>query len=234
LDQPFTRNVEGRGWGIAAQLEADSPRLILAFSGRGVKVLGLPPFEFLRSLSLIHTKRAFVRDVKRLWYHRGIAGVGEDIDSVAEHLRGLTERAQVQEIATIGSSAGGYGALLFGALLSGEVHAFSPQTFIDPELRRIHNDARWAESIEELDGHMDARYADLRPVIAASASSCHIYYPTGQAIDVTHAEHIGGLPQVTLHPFESDQHNLVGELRESGWLDSFLKRLGGEAEPGTS
>jgi hypothetical protein len=234
LDQPFTRNVEGRAWGVAAHLEADSPRLIIAFSGRAEHVLGLPPFEFLRSLSLIHAKRAFVRDINRLWYHRGVAGAGDDIDSVAEHLRGLVSEAEVEEVTTIGSSAGGYGALLFGALLSVEVHAFSPQTFIDPELRRRHHDTRWPESMEEIDGHMDARYADLRPVIAASASRCHIYFPTGKAVDVAHAEHIGDLPQVTLHPFQSENHNLAGELRDAGWLDSFLKRLGGPAEPGTS
>jgi hypothetical protein len=234
LDQPFTRNVKGREWGIATDLETDSPRLILAFSGRGVTVLGLPPFEFLRSLSLVQAKRAFIRDINRLWYHRGVAGVGEDIDSVAEHLRGLVAESGVQEVATIGSSAGGYGALLFGSLLSCEVHAFSPQTFIDLDLRSRHGDDRWPESIEELDGHMDPRYADLRPVIAASTSTCHVYYPAGKAVDVAHAQHIGDLPQVTLHPFESIHHNIVRELRDSGWLESFLQRLGGRAEPGPS
>jgi hypothetical protein len=231
MDQPFSRNVEERDWGIATQLEGASPRLILAFSGRGVRVLGLPPFEFLRSLELAHAKRAFIRDVNRHWYHRGVAGVGADIDSVADHLRDLAVEAEVDEVATIGSSAGGYGALLFGALLSCEVHAFSPQTFIDPQLRERHNDMRWPESVEELDGYMDMRYADLRPVIAASAASCHVYYPTGVPIDIIHAEHIGDLPQVTLHAFESGNHNLVGELRDSGWLDDFMKRLGGDSAP---
>src|SRR5213076_1680381 len=81
LERSFTRNVEGRAWGIAVDFEADSSRLILAFSGRGVQALGLPPFEFLRSLSLIRAKRAFVRDVNRFWYHGGVRGVGDDIDS---------------------------------------------------------------------------------------------------------------------------------------------------------
>jgi len=228
VEQPFTRNAEGREWGIATLLEGDSPRLILAFSGRGVHVLGLPPFEFLRSLSLVQAKRAFIRDVNRHWYHGGVAGVGDDIDTVAEHLRNLAAEVEAEQIATIGSSAGGYGALLFGALLSCEVHAFSPQTFIDPELRARHNDDRWPESMEELDGHMDMRYADLRPASAASAATCHVYYPSLRPVDVAHAEHIGDLPQVTLHAFESANHNLVGELRDSGWLDDFMKRLGGD------
>ena len=159
LEGSFTPNLDRPGWGVAVDLEPDSPRLILAFSGRGFKVLGIPGFEFLRSLSLVQVKRAFIRDTRRLWYHRGVRGAGHDIDSVAEYLRGIVEEAGVSELAAVGSSAGGFGALAFGALLSCEVHAFSPQVFIDPELRRIHNDVRWQASIEELGEHMDPRYS---------------------------------------------------------------------------
>jgi hypothetical protein len=231
LNLPFRRNIEDRSWGVGVNLEADSPRLIMAFSGRAAGVFGIPPFEFLSSLELIAAKKAFVRDVKNVWYHHGVAGIGDDIDSVAEYLRELVDEAGVERTITIGSSAGGYGALLFGALLSAEVHAFSPQTFIDPELRRIHNDSRWPRSIEDLDGRMDPRYADLRHPIAASKADCHVYYPTGDWIDVIHAEHLRDLPQVSLHPFDSDKHNLVRELRDSGWLESFLKRIAGPPGP---
>jgi pimeloyl-ACP methyl ester carboxylesterase len=231
LKLPFKRNIEDRSWGIGVNLEGDSPRLIMAFSGRGAGVFGIPPFQFLSSLSLISAKKAFVRDVKSVWYHHGVAGVGDDIDSVAGYLRALVDEAGVEQTITIGSSAGGYGALLFGALLSSEVHAFSPQTFIDPELRRIHDDARWPRSIQDLDGRMDPRYADLRTAISASEADCHVYYPTGVRIDVVHAEHLGDLRQVTLHPFESSNHNLVRELRDSGWLESFLNRISAPAGP---
>ena len=60
---------------------------------------------------------------------------GPDIDSVADHLRTIT--AMATEVVMVGNSAGGFGALLFGALLGWEVHAFTPQTFIDPGLREV-------------------------------------------------------------------------------------------------
>ena len=45
----------------------------------------------------------------------------------------------------LGSSAGGYAALLFGRLLEAdEVHAFGPQTFISPSLRLRYSDNWWS------------------------------------------------------------------------------------------
>jgi hypothetical protein len=222
-DSDPARSARRRG-GLVLNLEPESSRLIIAFGGLAGVIGEIPPFEFMRILAPVDAKTAFLRDEARSWYHRGVDEVGDDIDAVAEHLRSLA--AQVERVVTIGVSAGGYAALLFAALISCEAHAFSPQTFIDPELRRIHGDERWSGWIAELDGDLDPRYADLAPVIAGSESECHVYYGTGHALDVIHAEHVGDLPQVTLHPFEGGEHNLVKGLRDSGWLQPFLERLG--------
>jgi acetyl esterase/lipase len=55
--------------------------------------------------------------------------------------------AGVERTVTVGSSAGGYAALLFGHLLEvDEVLAFASQTFLDPALRDRHGENRhlWA------------------------------------------------------------------------------------------
>jgi hypothetical protein len=208
--------------GVLYDLEPESKRLIVAFGGLAGR-LGMPPFEFFRTLSGVNVKTVFVRDHAQAWYHRGVAGVGEGIDSVAAHIIGL--RAQAEQMVTIGTSAGGYAALLFGALAACEAHAFVPQTFIAPGLREEHRDRRWEAELEALGAGLDPRYADLLPTLAAGAAPAHVYYGSGNRLDRVHAERLDRLPQVTLHPFDTDQHNVVRDLRDSGWLARFLVGL---------
>jgi acetyl esterase/lipase len=218
--------------GIVFDLAPDSRRMVITFGGLVDELATVGPasdgpgpapvFEFARSLASVPLKKVYVRDLAGVWYHRGVAGAGPDVDSVAAHLRELT--AEADEVVMIGNSAGGYAALLFGALLGCEAHVFSPQTFIDPALRAAHGDGRWAGQVEDLGGDMDPRYADLLPVLAKSGGSFHIYYALG-GIDAVHAERLGELSQVSLHAFESPGHGLVKALRASGWLQSFVDAL---------
>lgn len=189
----------------------------------------LPVFEFFKALSQVDAPAAFFRDHPFSWYHRGVRGVGPDIDSIANCLRELTRGSD--EVITLGNSGGAYASLLFAALLGDEIHAeahaFSPQSFIDPELRRQHSDNRWAEEWNALvqNGHMDERYADLYPVVSASRGSFHIYYAEHHVFDRIHAEHLGAVDNVTLHPIDSDIHTPIRHLRETGWLHRFLDEL---------
>jgi hypothetical protein len=208
--------------GIIYDLEPDSRRLIIAFAA----LPGLQPvrhFAFLTMLADVDVKVAFLRDHFAAWYHRGVNGIGDSIDAVAGFLRDFRHNAA--EVVMIGGSSGAYAAVLFGSLISCEVHAFSPQTFIDPDLRRAHQDRRFPHEIAALTPHMDMRYADLRPVVARAEAPVHVYYATGHPLDSLHAERLGGLASVTLHGFDWDSHLLLRELRDRGWLEPFLDRL---------
>ena len=216
------RQAEDDWRGMIYDLEPDSRRMLItfaAFPGAGV----VRPFMFFNMLKEVDVKAAFVRDHVTAWYHRGVQGIGGNIDAVADYLRDFSGRAE--ETLTIGASSGGYGAILFGALIGLEVHAFVPQTFIAPELRRRHRDPRFREQFESLGADMDMRYADLRPVVEKSESSVHIYYSAGHRLDTLHAERLGDLDNVTLHPFDWDSHLLMRELYDRGWLAPFLADL---------
>jgi hypothetical protein len=208
--------------GIAYDLDPDSRRMIVTFAAFPGQ-MEVRPFAFLTLLADIDVKAAFLRDHWECWYHRGVKGVGAGIDEVAEFLREFSENAD--ETVMLGTSSGGYAAILFGALVGVEVHAFSPQVFIDPELRLRHKDRRFQEEMAGLGTDMDMRYADLKPVVARSKAPIHIYYSVNHLVDPAHAEHVGDLDNVTLHGFDWDSHLLVRELRDRGWLDPFLRRL---------
>jgi hypothetical protein len=62
-------------------------------------------------------------------------------------------------------------------------------------------------------------------VLAASDGRFHVYYASRDPLQTLHAERLGELARVTLHPFDHDGEDLAGELRSSGWLGSFLAGL---------
>lgn len=73
----------------------------------------------------------------------------------------------------MGTSAGGYAALLFGYLLEADTAvAFAPQTFISPQERKRYGETRWGKHTRSLiaRGALDERRADLAPVLADGGS----------------------------------------------------------------
>lgn len=211
--------------GLFLDLEHDSRTLVVAFAGLRGFLGGVAAFEFGNALASVEVKSAFLRDHFAAWYHRGVVEIGPDIDSVVATLRQL--QADVERVVMIGNSAGGYAALLFGALLGCEAYAFSPQTFVDPELLWGAGDHRWDEELHALleSGKFDHRYGDLAPVLAESDGRFHIWYGALEEVDEKHVERVSGLDQVTVNRIEDCDHRVVRHLRDSGWLESFLRGM---------
>jgi fermentation-respiration switch protein FrsA (DUF1100 family) len=210
---------------VLVDLDPPSAGVLVAFGGIWGGLGAFPIFEFRRTLSSVGCKCVYLLDHHQAWYHRGVTGIGSDLDTVADWLRRLS--AEHGRIVTIGNSAGGYAALLFAALTGCEAHAFSPQTFIDAELRRECGDGRWQEELDALEksGRLDRRYADLLPVLAAGRGRFHVYYGRDDALDVHHAERLRGVEGMTIHAHDGSGHNVVRELRDSGRLRELAEGL---------
>ena len=93
-------------------------------------------------------KHIFIRDIKKQWY---LHGINSRINTPEKLLEFLKKECQSYRIITVGSSAGGYAAVLYGSLLGAEkVFCFNGQfnlnmvlsrssTFIDPLLFQLQN-----------------------------------------------------------------------------------------------
>jgi hypothetical protein len=107
-------------------------KLIISFSGQGKGMGTLPQFEFVNFLEKnFHSfEKHFYLDMYNKWYHKGIEGISKNIKETTEYLREKIKG--FEEVIFIGSSAGGYAAILFGSLLKvDKVIAFKPQTIVD-------------------------------------------------------------------------------------------------------
>jgi hypothetical protein len=226
--------------GVLEDLGSDSDVLAVTFGGLLMRVAMMPPFEFFNILSRsAPAKKIFVRDHRQAWYHRGVRGLGNDVDAVAGSLRHRIDAIRPAKLVTIGTSAGGYAALLFGHLLGAtEAHAFSPQTFISPELREHYGDRRWPRAWSELiaSGCYEPRYGDLcevldgaspdRPGPASGGTDFVIHYGTGDELGAIHAERLAArVPGVRLQRYEIENKAVVRYLRATGELTGVLARI---------
>jgi len=72
---------------IAIDFDKAKNVLLIAFGGLAHKI-GVPMFEFNKITSgLKNINKIYVRDKNRLYYHRGLPNVGNNIDSIANYLR---------------------------------------------------------------------------------------------------------------------------------------------------
>ena len=207
---------------------SDSRTLLLAFGGLQGRI-GMPPFEFLRLTGEFPVKRLFVRDVRQAWYHRGTPEHGDTIEEVAESLGELISSHGVERLVTAGNSAGGYAALLFGALLGAHTAlCFAPQTTLDLASLEELGDHRWDETLVPLveAGEIEERWADLAVAIPRSRrgeTRYNVYFDDSLRVDRLHAERLLGLDGLRLYRFGHGRHHLVRALREVGALERILR-----------
>lgn len=91
-------------------------------------------FEWYHSRIKKAGKHIFIRDVFKQWY---LSGINQYINTPDKLLSFLKEETKGYKIITIGSSAGGYAAILYGSLLQAQkVLAFNPQFELESLLKR--------------------------------------------------------------------------------------------------
>jgi hypothetical protein len=214
---------------FSLDMDSDVRTLLLAFGGLN-RQIGMPPFEFFALTGDIPVKRLFVRDPRQAWYHRGMPQHGATLMSVADSLRELIARQDVDRLVVAGNSAGGYAALLFGTLLGAEtVLSFAPQTVIDLDVLAAMGDHRWDDNLRPLarTGALDSQWTDLRsalPGARCADTGCHIYFDDTTALERSHAERLVGMKGVRLYRFGGGDHDLVRALRANGALERILRR----------
>jgi pimeloyl-ACP methyl ester carboxylesterase len=225
----FASGLEDPRIALAADMAHASRTLLLAFGGI-VGRIGIPPFEFFALTAGMPVKRLFVRDLHQAWYHRGIPGHGSTLPQTAESLRDLLAREQVDRLVLAGNSAGGYAALVFGALLGADtVLCFAPQTVLELDSLAAMNDHRWDDRLSEHEatGAIDARFTDVRRLLSSTQltdTDFRVYFDASLQADRLHAERLADLRGVRLYGFGHGGHGIARALRDCGALQRVVRR----------
>ncbi len=213
---------------ICSDMKAESSTLLLAFGGMKGK-LDIPPFEFFGLTGEMPIKRLFVRDLKQAWYHRGVQRHGATIPKVAEHLDRLIASQRIERLVVVGTSAGGYAALIFGSLLGADrVLCWGPQTCLDLKVLGQMDDHRWDDRIAGLmsNHHLDEDWLDLRralPPARIAQTRYELFFDDSYLLDRLHVERLSDVDGVQLRPVAGGKHEVARQMRKTGELEQVLR-----------
>lgn len=211
---------------VAALSGNRKDRVFLSFAGLNLG-MGMPPFEFLRSLRERDVPGYLIKDFHQSWYQQGLLGLSRDIHGTRDHLAGLLQAHPGAGLVTLGASSGGYAAIVFGCWLGArKVLAFSPQTQITKRIVAQYSALDTPEATDFLQGA--GSVLDLADFIGkqSQAPEITLYYGADHPLDSKEALRLQGLAKVTLVPVEDvEGHSVTASLKRQGKLDGILSGL---------
>lgn len=194
--------------------------LIISFAGLGDQ------FNFGKTLRELDVNAIYLRDMNHNWYLNGLEGIGNSVDEVKEFLSQKSKEYEAPYVLSLGTSAGGFAALLYGSLLQvDEILAFSPQTFMNRWNCIRYLDHRWLDRVVQIyQGPQSNRaYLDLKQMSYDKMPSVTLVYDKTHRLDRIHANRVNG--QAIKHLGQhGGGHTLVHELRNSGFLHNIIKQ----------
>jgi len=180
-------------------------------------------FKF--KLSHLNFNRLFVADVNNSWYHTRYYGLNGDGPHVLKNfLNEKIEECGATKTLYLGTSMGGYGAILLGCLTNAtQVMAFSPQTWLTPDR---YKKASLLKKFSTCD--VDYNLTDLKKVLEETPSSTiyKIWYGEDNSSDALMAKRISNINNVILKPVPTSVHGSFklpirsGEVRTE--IEKFL------------
>ena len=209
---------------ITKLINRESEILVLAFGGMASR-LGMPPFEFLNSFRKRDVSCLFFKDFHQFWYQQGLLGLTENVDETQALIQSMIKDIAPRKIFSIGTSAGGYAAIMFGVLLGvSKVLAFGPQTKVGNRVLQEFSSLDTPEI--NLKRAEPNRIIDLEKLIANNLNSVpetNIYFAELNKTDKMHAERLMKFKNIHLHPIPKEQsHNIALSLKKQGKLDSII------------
>ena len=179
--------------------ENKTDTLFVSFAGHGRGMGKLPQFEFQNFLKKnFDCDFVFYLDKTNTWYHQGIEDLTKNISETTNYLERLIKH--YKNVYFIGSSAGGYAAILFGTLVYKRIKviAFEPQTILPKK--------------------MNLGYDNLKSILKESDTTFHLFADsktTDSYHSISHCYNLSEFENVTVYP--RDSLNLK-EMRNSGEL----------------
>jgi hypothetical protein len=214
---------------ILTERGEDDSVLIIAFTGFGDK-LHMGVFEFFDATKSTKYSRILLRDRFGVWYHHGINKQIRDFPQLIDHLKAEAARLKPKKIICIGTSAGGYAAMVVGHHLPADyVHAFGPDTNLDVTLTAAISSTfkdrnryrRWKLLFST---RAKREYFDLTHLLRQynRKTRYYIHYCARSEWDALRAKRIEHMPGVTSIAYPCDTHAVSVFLTKRQFLGKIL------------
>ena len=148
-------------------------------------------------------KHIFVRDIKKQWY---LNGINKELNSIEKVYEMLKVETKGYEVVTVGSSAGGYAAILFGQLLKARsIFSFNGQTQLY-DLLETSNESKNPIVFRKKNDSSVNSYFSLKKYIS-SPENIFYFYSNKSDWDLIQYEHIKHLDMHFLG-FKTSHHGI--------------------------
>lgn len=190
-------------------MPGETKRLVVVFTGMHGGMGGQPLDEFAGSASGGGTNNVlFVTDRRASWY--AVPGLWQRIVRMIRYLR---KSEGVSEVVSLGTSMGGYGALLLPRdVRVKRAIAFSPQVTMDPD---ILVDERWP-NVKKRWGRLPVR--SVAETIDNTTAQYHVIAGEDCPEDQAHLDLIPEHPRVQRLILPRARHNVAKALKDQDLL----------------
>ena len=197
--------------GARALIRPSSNQLFLVYTGNHQRLMTQPAL-FLSQARLLERNVVMFRSKPGGFYHQGISDSINSVDAFVAWQRALCAGLpHVRRVFCMGTSMGGYAALLYGYHLGVEaVWAFSPQTLVKKMVRNESGTRIVANDMAEL------------LALGNGRTTYHIYYNQSHEVDERAAQRLAGSMGVHLWPQGGQGHVVVKHLLDSQQLASLF------------
>lgn len=143
----------------------------------------------------------FVRDIYLSWYAYGIS---EKVPTQAALTDFLSEKASAyDEVVTVGSSAGGYAAILFGAKIGADrIFVFGPQNDLAGHLEFYKN----SDMYSYFDVNSGRVVPDLTEIISSYKGKLYYFYADKAKVDLFQYSRVKDATNLIAFPITSEEH----------------------------
>lgn len=193
--------------------------LIISFAGLGDK------FEFKKILSGYPVNVIYVRDLLHQWYLNRLIGIGNGVVENKDFLEEKIRKMRPSRVITLGTSAGGFGAILYGTLMEVDrIVVFSPQTFRNKWLCFWKWDYRWLDRVVDIyrASEENRKFLDLKTLAKHFNGTLVLYYDRTNRLDNLHGERLKG-KKIIHSTYDFGGHNLVQILKQRGLLFDLIE-----------
>jgi hypothetical protein len=204
--------MSARPKGATVFVRPGSDQLFFVYTGQS-RGVGVNPLDFFKQTRLLERNVVILQDRYHAFYQRGVSATIDSFDALLAWQCAFRESLpHVRRVFCLGTSLGGYAAILAGRFLNADqVWAFGPMTVLPdvPSLRGVT---------------VAPERRDLRLALAADqgATTYAVYYNEREEHDAEDARRLAKHPRVRLWPKPGDGHNVVKTLLERGELETLL------------
>ncbi len=190
-----------------------SKKLVIFFSATGVKA---GEFNFWKFGHRLQCHCIFLNNGEARWYQNGVPGLGSSVEETVETLKNWAASLNADEIYTVGSSMGGYAAILYGCLLDARILSFSAETILSiPGARSVSHIARRTEIL----------YPDLTTYIENAKKPIDLYVGEIDPVDIYCASKVAHSRNIKVTTLVGVGHNSVQFLATEKLLRPALDAL---------